>query len=175
VQKSTQKPHKILILEDNEADAELLDRRLRETSLNLELRRVISKVAYLDALENFAPDIIISDYKLPDLDGYSAFNLARERNPYIPFIIMSGYVDDSFASRMLKAGVTDFILKDRPERLGSAIERALLQVGERQLEREYKNRTQQLEIENEELRKRELRIRQLRDELEKLRNEIKRT
>jgi DNA-binding NtrC family response regulator len=174
VQKSTQKPHKILILEDTDADAELLERRLRETSLNLEMRRVVSRVAYLDALENFAPDIIISDYKLPDLDGYSAFNLAREKNPYVPFIILSGYVDDSFASRMLKAGVTDFILKDRPERLGSAIERALLQIGERQLEREYKNRTQQLEIENEELRKRELRIRQLRDELEKLRNAIKR-
>ena len=175
MQKSTRRSHKVLILEDTEEDAELLQRRLRETGLNLELMRVISKATYLDELDRFAPDIIISDYKLPDLDGYSAFNLAREKDPYVPFIILSGFVDDSSASRMLKAGVTDFILKDRPERLGSAIERALLEVEERRLEGEYKNRTQQLEIENEALRERVSRIRRLRTELEDLRNEIKRT
>jgi DNA-binding NtrC family response regulator len=169
------KSHKVLFLEDTDEDAELLERRLKETGLSLELRRVVSKAAYLDGLENFAPDIIISDYRLSDIDGDAAFNLARERKPNIPFIIMSGTVDDSFASRMLKSGVSDFILKDRPERLGSAVERALLEVDKHQLDAEYKKRTEQLEVENEELRQRMLRIKQLRDELEGLKNELKRT
>ena len=172
---STKKSHKVLFLEDTDEDAELLERRLRETGLSLELRRAVSKAAYLEALENFAPDIIISDYKLSDIDGAAAFNLARGRNPNIPFIIMSGTVDDSFASRMLKSGVSDFILKDRPERLGSAVERALLEVDKHQLDEEYKKRTEQLEVENEELRQRMLRVKQLRDELEGLKNELKRT
>lgn len=172
---STKKSHRVLFLEDTDEDAELLERRLRETGLNLELKRVVNKAAYLEALENFAPEIVISDYQLTDIDGDAAFNLARERNPSIPFIILSGTVDDSFASRMLKSGVSDFILKDRPERLGSAVERALLEVDKKQLDVEYKKRTEQLEVENEELRQRMLRIKQLRDELESLKNELKRT
>ena len=82
--------------------------------------------------------------------GTSRSNLARERKPNIPFIIMSGTVDDSFAAWMLKSGVSDFILKDRPERLGSAVERALMEVDKHQLDAEYKKRTEQLEVENEE-------------------------
>jgi DNA-binding NtrC family response regulator len=172
---STRKPHKVLFLEDTDEDAELLERRLKGTGLSLELRRVADKAAYMDELVNFAPDIIISDYKLEDIDGDTAFNLAREKKPNTPFIILSGTVDDSFASRMLKSGVSDFILKDRPERLASAVERALLEVDKQQLDAEYKKRTEQLEIENEELRQRMLRVKQLRDELEGLKNELKRT
>jgi CheY-like chemotaxis protein len=170
---STRSSYNVLLLEDTDEDAELIERRLGQTGLNLELRRVANKAAYIDALESFAPDLIISDYKLPDLDGLAALDLARERISRIPFIIVSGFVDDSFASRMLSSGLTDFILKDRPERLGSAVERALLEVDGHRLEEEYKKRTQQLENENEDLRQRVLRIKQLRAELESLRNEIK--
>jgi hypothetical protein len=89
-----------LILEGTDVDAELLQGRPRETGLNLKLRRGISKATYLDELDGFASDLTIADRKLPDLDGYSAFNPAKEKDPYLPFIIMSGFVDDSFASRM---------------------------------------------------------------------------
>src|ERR1700721_1549440 len=98
MQEPARRSHKVLILEDFDADAELLERRPRKTGLNLELRRVISKAAYLDGLESSAPDIIISDYKLPDLYGYSAFNLTKETNPHVPFVIMSGFADDNFAA-----------------------------------------------------------------------------
>ncbi|MBI2938050.1 MAG: PAS domain S-box protein [Thaumarchaeota archaeon] len=118
---------KVLILEDSPEDFELLQRRLGKTGLDLNLKQVVTKAEYIDSLQNFAPDIIISDYKLPEIDGLSALSLAKKYNPNIPFIMVSGVIDDSFASETLKAGVSDYILKDRPERLGSAVQRMLLE------------------------------------------------
>lgn len=171
---SDARQYKVLVLEDSPEDFELLQRRLSKTGLKLSIKHVLTKNEYADNLEKFGPDIIISDYKLPEFDGLSALALAKERNPGIPFIMISGFIDDNFASETLKAGVTDYILKDRPERLGAAVERALREAEQRRLEEEYEKRSRELEVENEEMRERESRVKQLRRELEALRNELKR-
>ena len=164
---------KILLLEDSFEDAELLQRRISRSGSAFKVKHVTTKAEYVESLNSFCPDIIVSDYKLPDIDGPSAIKLARAKNPNIPFIIVSGFIDDSHAMETLDLGATDYVLKDRPERLGPAIQRALREAEHRRLEEELAKRSNQLEAENEELRKRESRIRQLKSELMSLRNQLK--
>ena len=164
---------KILLLEDSFEDAELLQRRISRSGSALKVKHVTTKAEYVESLNSFCPDIIVSDYKLPDIDGPSAIKLARAKNPNIPFITVSGFIDDSHAMETLDLGATDYVLKDRPERLGPAIQRALREAEHRRLEEELAKRSNQLEAENEELRKRESRIRQLKSELMSLRNQLK--
>ena len=171
---SEAKQYKVLVLEDSPEDFELLQRRLSKINLKLSVKHVATKGEYADNLEKFGPDIIISDYRLPDFDGISALAIAKERSPGVPFIMVSGFINDDFASGTLKAGVTDYILKDRPERLGAAVERALREAEQRRLEEEFEKRSRELEEENEDLRERESRVKQLRHELETLRDELKR-
>jgi len=167
------KQYKVLLLEDSFEDAELVQRRLGRTGLDLNVKHVVTRPEFLESLEAFSPDIIISDYKLPDLDGLSALRIARQKNPQIPFIMVSGFIDDKFASETLEAGVTDFLLKDRLERLGSAVMRAIREAEQRRIEEEYAKRAKQLEVENEEMQRRESRIKQLKRELLSLRGELK--
>ncbi|HBG28141.1 MAG: hypothetical protein A2Y10_06625 [Planctomycetes bacterium GWF2_41_51] len=115
---------KILILDDNVSDAELMKRRLRKDGLDFISLAVQDEQAYIDALKEFSPHIILSDYSLPHFDGLAALNLARKIFPDIPFIIVSGAIGEEFAVEILKAGATDYVLKDRLSRLKPAITRA---------------------------------------------------
>jgi len=132
---------KILLLEDNADDAEIIQRQLTEKKCRYLFHRAIDKETYIDALNQFQPDIILSDHSLPSFDSMEALSLARERFPGIPFILITGTVSEEFAATLLKSGAEDFILKDRLARLPAALHGAL---EKRKLEREKLKAVDQL-------------------------------
>ena len=116
---------RILILEDVPMDAELVEYELKRASIPFLSQRVDSRDGFLHALEEFGPDLILSDYTLPRFDGMTALSLARERAPTIPFLIVTGSVNEETAVGCMKAGATDYLLKSNLARIGPAIEAAL--------------------------------------------------
>jgi signal transduction histidine kinase len=122
---------RILMLEDNVADAELVKFALRDGGLNFTIKRVDSKVQYLKELEEAPPDIILLDYALPDFDGFTALQMAQEKYPDIPFIFVTGTLGEEVVIEMLKSGATDYVLKTRLSRLVPAVQRAMREAGER--------------------------------------------
>ncbi len=119
------------MIEDSVRDAELLERELRQGGIGFSISKVDSRADYLKQLDEFKPDLVISDYKLPSFDGMQALELLRARSPLMPFILVSGYIGEERATEALKKGATDFILKDRLGRLVSCVQRALREVEER--------------------------------------------
>jgi signal transduction histidine kinase len=118
---------RILIVEDEPADAILAERALRQAGLAPEIRRVETAAEFLRALEEFRPDLILCDYNLPRFDGLSALRLAKERAPLTPFLIITGAINEEVAIACMKAGATDYILKDHLSRAGPAVQAALEQ------------------------------------------------
>ena len=116
---------RILILEDVPMDAELVEYELERAQIPFASRRVDSREEFLRELENFRPDLILSDYTLPRFDGMTALSLARERAPSIPFLIVTGSVNEETAVGCMKAGATDYLLKSNLARIGPAIQAAL--------------------------------------------------
>jgi PAS domain S-box-containing protein len=116
---------RILILEDVPMDAELVEYELERARIPFLSRRVDSRDAFLRELEDFQPDVILSDYTLPRFDGMTALSLARQRVPSIPFLIVTGSVNEETAVGCMKAGATDYLLKSNLARIGPAIEAAL--------------------------------------------------
>src|SRR3954449_571697 len=118
-------PLRILILEDVPMDAELVEYELERASIPFLSRRVDSRDGFLRELDSFRPDVILSDYTLPRFDGMTALSLARERAPSIPFLIVTGSVNEETAVGCMKAGATDYLLKSNLARIGPAIQAAL--------------------------------------------------
>jgi PAS domain S-box-containing protein len=118
-------PLRILILEDVPMDAELVEYELERASIPFLSRRVDSRDGFLRELDEFRPDLILSDYTLPRFDGMTALSLARDRVPSIPFLIVTGSVNEETAVGCMKAGATDYLLKSNLARIGPAIEAAL--------------------------------------------------
>ncbi len=127
---SAQPELRILILEDFPSDAELMELELRGAGLVFTSRRVDKRSAFIKALEEFSPDLILSDYSLPSFDGLSAMKIARSRLPGKPFIFVSGALGEELAIELLRKGATDYVLKNRLSRLGPAVTRALQQVSD---------------------------------------------
>ncbi|MCI0394527.1 MAG: PAS domain S-box protein [Chloroflexi bacterium] len=122
---------RILMLEDVPTDAELAERMLRKNGLVFTAQRVESEAAFVRALESFAPHLILADYSLPSFDGLSALTIARRKRPDVPFILISATLGEERAIEALKLGATDYVVKQRLERLPSVVERALREVEER--------------------------------------------
>ncbi|WP_435626296.1 HD domain-containing phosphohydrolase [Candidatus Ferrigenium straubiae] len=116
---------RILLLEDQPTDAELAENALREADLSFVSRRVDTREAFVQALEEFKPDIILADYRLPAFDGASAVRIVQQQHPDIPVVMVTGAVGDENAIELLKLGARDYILKDRLARLGPAVKRTL--------------------------------------------------
>jgi PAS domain S-box-containing protein len=116
---------RILMLEDDANDAELVDRALRRDGVECETLRVDAQQPFLDALENFKPDICLLDYKLPFFDGATALELLRKRHPQIPAVMVTGALGEEAAIELLKLGARDYVLKDHMIRLVPAVRRAL--------------------------------------------------
>lgn len=116
---------KILHLEDIPTDAELIDRALSRSGLLFEKLVIDNKEDYIRALTEFKPDIILSDHSLPSFNSVEALKLLQERYLRIPFILITATISEEFAVDIMKAGATDYILKDRTQRLPSAIINAL--------------------------------------------------
>jgi signal transduction histidine kinase len=123
-------PLRILLLEDTDTDAELVERALLRASLSFALHRVETEPGFLLALQDFRPDVVLADYRLPSFDGLSALRIVRASSAEMPFIIVSGTLGDEKAVEVLKEGATDYILKDRLNRLAPAILRALKDIAE---------------------------------------------
>jgi len=122
---------KILNLEDNQDDAEIIKYELKKSPLKFEIKCVTTEQNFLDSLMNFQPDIILADYTLGEFDGLSALKLTKKISPETPFIFVSGSLGEEKAVEMLKEGAIDYVLKDRLSRLVPAIERALNEAAER--------------------------------------------
>src|SRR6185295_14824142 len=145
----TNTPVRILSVEDSIWDAELEERELRRGGLEFEFKRVGTREDYVRALNEFRPTIIISDYSLPDLNGLTVLDIARETCPEVPFIFVSGTIGEERAIESLKRGATDYLIKGRLEGLVGKIRRALKEVEDRTLTRwleEQLRQAQKMEV-----------------------------
>jgi diguanylate cyclase (GGDEF)-like protein/PAS domain S-box-containing protein len=121
----TAKNLKILILEDIPSDAALIEQTLRRAGLIFVARRVSTQDAFIRALDEFNPDVVLSDCNLPDFDGLAAIKRARQKSADLPVILVTGVLGDEAAVELVKAGANDYILKDGLARLPTAVEGAL--------------------------------------------------
>ena len=119
---------RILHLEDNSADAELIQATLAAEDIVCEAVRVEGRSEFVDAVERGEFDLILADYNLPSFDGISALEIAKEKCPEIPFIFVTGSLGEDLAIETLKKGATDYVFKHRPGRLVPAVHRAIDEV-----------------------------------------------
>lgn len=118
-------PLKVLILEDRVSDADLVEFELQEAEINYTSKRVTCENEYVKGLQEFSPDLILSDYDLPHYNGALALNEARRRCPDVPFILVTGAIGEDRAIEILTQGAKDYVLKNRMQRLVPAVRRAL--------------------------------------------------
>jgi two-component system CheB/CheR fusion protein len=146
---------KILILEDNKSDADLLLRELKKSGLAFTAEVVQTRAAFENALQHFRPNIIISDYSLPSFDAVTAFRIKEADYPLIPFIIVSGIIGEENAVELIKEGVTDYAPKGRLFTLPVKIARALKDAEEKKekiiIDKKLKIQTAELIAANKEL------------------------
>ena len=116
---------RILHLEDNQLDAELVAAAFEAAGLGCGITRVETEQAFTSALESGGMDIILADYSLPSFDGVSALKLAHKKCPDVPYIFVSGQMGEDIAVESLKLGATDYILKNHLNRLVPSVRRAL--------------------------------------------------
>ncbi len=115
----------ILILEDVADDAELMEDELRKDNISFSSKRVETEQEFCKALKDMKPDIILSDYSLPTFDGMSALKLTKEISPSIPFIIVTGSINEETAVECMKAGAADYVIKEHLQRLLPTVNAAL--------------------------------------------------
>jgi len=183
-------PLRVLILEDDPGDAELIVRELKLAGLSIDWRQVASEADFVAQLD--APtDVILADYGLPGFNALSALAHVSQRGMRVPFIVITGILGDEAAVECIKQGATDYLLKDRLKRLGSAVTRAIedhrhavarelaeararqsqeaaaeiLRNSNAELERHVADRTQELEAANELLRLEAIERRKVEDRL----------
>lgn len=116
---------KILILEDVITDLELVKNELTRNDINFTYLHVITKEEFISGLKDFKPDIILSDYTLPQFDGLAALKITKELSPTTPFIIVTGSINEETAVACIKSGAEDYIVKGHYQRLGAAVKSAL--------------------------------------------------
>jgi diguanylate cyclase (GGDEF)-like protein len=115
----------LVMVEDSEADAALVLRSLRKAGQEVNARRVQTEQEFIAALKTKKPDLILSDFHLPEFSGLRALEVAVVHAPEIPFIYVSGTIGEERAIEALRRGATDYVLKSNLSRLPSAVERAL--------------------------------------------------
>jgi signal transduction histidine kinase/CheY-like chemotaxis protein len=124
-------PLRILLLEDNSRDAELVQELLEANRFVCEVTCVQTRAEFIAGLENAGINLILADYRLPSFDGLSALNLARDARPDVPFIFVSGTLGEEVAIEAVKIGATDYVVKSRLSRLVPSVQRALREARER--------------------------------------------
>ena len=129
---STTPPLRFLLLEDNSADVLLVRDLLAHENIVAEIHHVENRADFVKALEAGNWSLIVADYHLPDFNGMEALKLVRAKHPLLPFILMSGTIGEQAAIESLKAGATDYVLKQNRDRLPSVVIRAVAEVGERE-------------------------------------------
>jgi signal transduction histidine kinase len=116
---------KILHIEDNEADAGLVKRALKNGSLDFVIKVVETRSEFEAALEDFKPDVILSDHSLPQFNSMEALEVCKSHRCIVPFILITGSVSEEFAVKSIKEGADDYILKNSLIRLPNAIRHAI--------------------------------------------------
>ncbi|MBI3873390.1 MAG: response regulator [candidate division Zixibacteria bacterium] len=124
-------PIRILYIEDSPADFELAEHELRKAGIPVVMRRVEEHDEFVRALDEFAPQLIISDFSLPSFDAFAALQVVRATRPTLPFILCTGTIGDELAVEIMRGGATDYVLKTRMGRLVPSVLRALQEVKER--------------------------------------------
>ena len=118
------RPFRLLILEDSALDADLMVETLHTFGLDPTWTRVDNESDYLSSLE-LCPDLILSDFSMPQFDARRALHLLTARGLDIPFIVVSGCIGEDIAVQCMKDGACDYLLKDRLARLGPSVTQAL--------------------------------------------------
>ena len=144
-----EKPLRVLIVEDSEDDALLAVRSLRKSGYDTTYERVETPEAMEDALRRRDWDIVLADYSMPCFSGIAALELLKNAGIDIPFIIVSGKIDEEMAVAVLKAGAHDYVMKDRLSRLAPAVERELKETESR---RKFKQMAEALHASEERCR-----------------------
>jgi signal transduction histidine kinase len=122
---------RILYLEDDARDAELVQEALETAGIVCEITRVESQADFTASLEQGVFDVILADYALPSFDGMSALKIAQQWRPHVPFIFVSGTLGEDVAVEALKIGATDYVRKTLLSRIAPSVERALREARER--------------------------------------------
>jgi PAS domain S-box-containing protein len=138
-------PIRVLHLEDNPRDADLIGHKLRSHGVPCEIELTNSEAGFDTALAGRPFDMILCDYNVPGYDGISALKRAKQLCPEAPVIIISGTVGEEEAVRCLQAGATDYLLKERLERLGPAVLRAIQEAENRRSRSRAEDALQQRE------------------------------
>ncbi len=125
------RPLRVLLVEDEPDDADLVLREIRRAGYELTARRVDDRASMTDALEGAAWDVVLSDFHLPGFGAREALALLQERELDLPFVIVSGTVGEAAAVAAMKAGAHDYVLKGALGRLVPAIEREIREAAER--------------------------------------------
>ena len=122
---------RILMLEDTSTDAELIERALRKDNISFISKRVETKEDFISGLRDFAPDLILSDFRLPTFDGLEALSITTKEFPDVPFILVTGALGEERAVEVLKSGASDYVLKDKLSRLPHSVLRAVREAEEK--------------------------------------------
>ncbi len=141
---------KIIMLEDLEEDAWLIGKALQKDKIDFTSVRVDSRDEFVDALDNFGADVILSDHSLPQFNSIEALKICQAKGMNVPFILVTGAVSEEFAVTCLKKGADDYILKSNLSRLPLAIRYALRQRADERLRNEQ---NVQLRLQNIKLKK----------------------
>jgi PAS domain S-box-containing protein len=116
---------KILLVEDEPNDAELIAYKLRREGLVFGSKRVQTMESLVEALGEFDPDIVLCDNNLPGFDARSAIQVTHAAHPELPIIVVTGTLEDEAAVELVRIGANDYVRKDRLERLPLAVTAAL--------------------------------------------------
>jgi signal transduction histidine kinase len=135
---------RILHIEDSEDDFGIIAKLLQQGGVNCETIRVATRPELFGALENQTFDVILSDSRLPGFSGLQALEIAHALKPEVPFIFVSGTIGEESAIESFNHGATDYVLKDRMDRLPSAIRRALSDAEERKLKEQMQERLREV-------------------------------
>src|SRR5690348_2532772 len=114
----------VLMLEDVDTDAQLIERELRKRGVVFHTTRVDNEAAFTERLARDGVDLILADYSLHSFDAFSALRIVHEQAPDVPFILVSGALGEDLAVEALKRGATDYVLKHNLSRLAPAVDRA---------------------------------------------------
>src|SRR5215469_9391921 len=132
---NTVKPLRVLLVEDSENDAALLELALQRTGFSTQCERVETAEGLAVALDRQDWDVVVADYVMPQFDGLSALALVKEKGLDLPYIIVSGHITDDTAVAAMKAGAHDYVMKDNLVRLGPAVQRELREADSRRARR----------------------------------------
>jgi two-component sensor histidine kinase len=122
---------RVLLLEDSQLDADLIEAALRRELPHVHIDHVTDRDGFTDHIAKHRPELVLSDYSLPQFDGFEALALVRQQMPDVPFIFVSGVLGEEIAIESLRRGATDYVLKQRLARLPAVVSRAIAEATER--------------------------------------------